>query len=225
MIKRFSLLACVAVFCSGQICQVRVNPVTGSPLSDADADFIISRNAEDSTARVEADITRGFAGVRLEDGQTIEVNGEDLVGDRRDFDATVDASDVYMIEVTDPRRGTDVTDVPEPQAFEITSPGEGGDASLSGFTIEWQGADEDLDVEVDISQRLLGDNLSLSLGPATDEGRLEISSRRIADAGFGQGEDLTITVTKIRRTNDIRGFADGRAETRLSVSIDATPQP
>src|SRR5690606_33268128 len=136
----------------------------------------------DDTAQAEAELTRSSVRVRLEDGQQVAVNDEALRGTRGTFAAAVDAADVYTIQVTDPRRGTDETDIAEPPLFEITAPGDGGEASLSGFTIEWDGADDTFDVEVDIEQRLLGDRLTLALGPITDEGSVVVGSGDIADA-------------------------------------------
>lgn len=225
MFKRACLFACVGLACSGQSCRVNVNPVTGVPLRNTNAFILITRDAGDSTAVVEAEVTRGFAGVRLEETQKIVVNDVRLQGVSRYYDAIVPADDGYLIAVTDPRRGTDQTVIDEPGAFEITSPGEGGDASLSGFTIEWTNVDPKLDVRVLIRQRLFGEDLFLAVGPFVDTGSLSLGSRQIADAGFGQGRDMTILVTKIRREDHVLGFADGRAECHLTESINVKPRP
>lgn len=225
MLKKTVMTTLVLVFASGQVCNINVNPVTGTPLRDADATIVIERKAASNRANVEAEITRGFSGVVLEDDQNVKVNGDELQGSRGNYVALVDAADIYLIAVTDPRRGTDTTEIAEPPPFEISTPLENEVASLSGFSIEWTEPDAELDVEVVLTQSLLGDDLLLKVGPTVDDGEVEIKSSALADAGFGQGEPLTITVTKIRRAEGIAGFDDGTAECRLAVSIDVNPGP
>lgn len=225
MRKHLSLFACAIVACSGQTCGININPIQRVPLNDADAEIRIFREIDDATARVEATITSGFALVRLDDDQNVAVNDRDLLGDRGDYARTIDAADAYDISVSDPRRGTDHTEIEEPASFEISMPGEGGDASLSGFTIEWTNADAALDVDVKITQVLLGESLSLELDRVPDVGAIDVTSRQIAEAGFGQGRDLKITVTRIRTNSNIRGFRDGKAFCELSTSINVTPTP
>src|SRR5262249_19522769 len=151
--------------CSAQVCEIRVHPQTGTALANANATIVISRDADDDVARVEAEVTSGIAGVRFEDGQKVEVNGDELIGTQRNYHLNADAAATYPVAVTDPRRGTDETGIAEPAEFQITTPGEDGDASLSGFTIEWEHDEDGLDVEVLITQTLLGEDLALTLGP------------------------------------------------------------
>lgn len=225
MLKKLCLLGCVLPLCSGQVCDVNVNTSTGSPLRDADATIVISRGSTSDRAHVTARITRGFSGVRFEDGQKVEVNEEVLDGERGDFGATVDASELYVISVFDPRRGTDKTNISEPVEFNITSPADGGDASLSGFTLRWSDADPSLEVDVEITQEILGESLSLELSSDSDTGELAVSAADLADGGFGQGVPIVITVTKTNRVNNVAGFDEGVAECRMSVSIEADPAP
>lgn len=225
MLKRLPIPACILICVSGQTCRINVNPVTGTPLSDAEAVIVISRSADDAQAKVEAEITRGFAGVRLEDGQRIRVNGEMLEGSRGDYAVSVQAADSYIIAVTDPRRGTDQTTIEEPDAFEITLPTANSDASLSGFTIEWTAANTQLQVVIEVSQRLFGEDLELQFGPVEDDGNASITSGQLASAGFGQGQPMTIRLTKIRRVGSVAGFADGTAECRLTESVSVNPAP
>ncbi|MBX3394581.1 MAG: hypothetical protein KF841_04350 [Phycisphaerae bacterium] len=225
MLKKFSILACSLLCASGQTCRINVNPVTSTPLSQADATIVISRSANESQAKVDAEITRGFAGVRLEDGQRVRVNGEVLEGTRGDYAAIVNAADSYTIAVTDPRRGTDQTTIEEPDAFEITSPNANEDASLSGFMIEWTAANAQQQVEIEISQRLFGDELLLQIGPTEDDGNASITSGQLASTGFGQGQPMTIRLTKIRRVGSVSGFASATTECRVTESVIVNPAP
>lgn len=224
--KRNIFLLGVALICtSGQVCGVRVNVNTGTPLDDANAIVTIRRTSGQAQATVEATFTRGFANVNLTDEQSITINGEDLNRTGSTFFASIDASSTYTLLVREPTRGVESTVVAEPGDFEITSPPSGGTASLSGFTIEWTNADPNLQIEIRVAQTLLGEPKSLMIGPIGDTGAATITDEQIANAGFGQGAQLTIAVTRVAQTSSVNGFASGVMQVRLTKSATANAGP
>ncbi|MCB9855539.1 MAG: hypothetical protein H6818_07600 [Phycisphaerales bacterium] len=225
MKRQLFFLAVAFVCMSGQVCGVRVNVNTGTTLDDANAIVTIRRTAGQPQASVEASFTRGFANVNLTDEQSITINGEDLNRTGSTFFASIDANSIYTLVVREPTRGVESTAVTEPGDFEITSPPANGTASLSGFTIEWTNADPSLQVEVRIAQTLLGEPKFLSIGPVGDTGAVTITDEQIAIAGFGQGAQLTLTVTRLNETSDVNGFASGVMQVRLAKSTTANAGP
>lgn len=225
MRRNIMFLAVAFVCMSGQVCGVQVNVNTGTTLDDANAIVTIRRTAGQTQASVEASFTRGFANVNLTDEQSITINGEDFSRTGGTFFASIDASSTYTLLVREPTRGVESTTIVEPGDFEITSPASGGTASLSGFTIEWSNADPNLQIEIRIAQTLLGDPKTLSIGPIGDTGAATITDSQIAGAGFGQGEPLTIAVTRVQEMTNVNGFASGVMQVRLTKSITANAGP
>lgn len=226
--KKWYLLSCLLLVVSmGQTCSINIGVGGNTPLDEADASIIISRIANNTSAAVSATIRSGFVGLRLGEDQEITVNGEKLndTGFSGTFGATVDAASQYTVTVREPTRGIEDTTISEPADFEITSPGNGGVASLSGFTINWSNPNASLQVEVKLTQTLLDEQLELELDPFTDTGSVDISSTDIQNAGFGQGADLIIRVTKINERNSIGGFGQGVLQARLTKTSAATPGP
>ncbi|HPF38718.1 MAG TPA: hypothetical protein P5081_08290 [Phycisphaerae bacterium] len=224
--KRNAFLLAICLVCmSGQVCGVRVNVNTGTTLDDANAIVTIRRTAGQAQAAVEASFTRGIANVNLTDEQSITINGEDFNRTGSTFFASIDANSTYTLVVREPTRGVESTTLAEPGDFEITAPASGGTASLSGFTIEWTNADPSLQIEVRVSQTLLGEAKSMSIGPVGDTGAVTITDAQIAQAGFGQGASLTISVTRLSETSQVNGFASGVMQARLTKSTTANAGP
>lgn len=225
MKRQFVFLAVALVCMSGQTCGVNVNVNTGTPLDEANAIVTIRRTAGQPQATVDASFTKGFANVNLTEEQSITINGEDFNRTGSTFFASVDANSTYTLVVREPTRGVESTTVVEPSEFEITSPGAGGTASLSGFTIEWSNPDPSLQVEIRLSQTLLGSPKSTSVGPIGDTGMATITDAQIAQAGFGQGAQLTISLTRVAQTTEVNGFASGTMQVRLTKSIAVNTGP
>ncbi len=230
MWKRTVLASLVAVLCLGANCTIHINPDGGggddsSFLDQMDASIIISRAVGDTQADVTATITDNHGRAFTMTGdQALKVNAVELTGpDANDeYSATVDASDQYEITVVEPTRGVENTTVDAPAEFLITSPAEGGTASLSGFTLEWSGANNRLQVQIRLSQTFEGTQ-TRDFGPFTDTGSREFTADDL-DA-FRHGGDLTlnITVTKINAASNIRGFNSGTASVRTEATLVAKP--
>lgn len=224
--KRNLVFLVVAIVCmSGQVCGVRVNVNTGTPLDEANAIVTVRRTAGQSQASVDASFTRGFANVNLTDEQSITINGEEFNRTGSTFFASIDGNSTYTLVVREPTRGVESTTVNEPGDFDITSPPSGGTASLSGFTVEWTNADPNLQVEIRLVQTLLGEPKSLSVGPIGDTGAATISDADIANAGFGQGAQMTITLTRVAQSTTVNGFASGVMQVRLTKSTTVNAGP
>ncbi len=227
--NRKHLFSCLVllVFASGSDCTINVSFDDDAPLTDAVALITIDRTDDDPEVTVLADISLGFAGLRLGEDQRIRVNGRELTstGPSGQYGALTDAAAQYIISVREPTRGIEETTVSPPLGFQITSPADGAAASLSGFTLQWTGADPDLLVRVKLTQILLDDPLKLDLGVFQDSGSVELTSAQLQDAGFGQGADLTVELTKINEFDDVAGFRSGAAHVRRTKSITVAPGP
>lgn len=225
MTLRAILLLAVVPACAGSTCSVNVNVNSATPLDEATAIINIRRTENQSQATVEAAVTRGFANVELTDEQSIMVNGVELNRTGGLFVASVPAADNYTVSVREPTRGVDTTHIAEPGGFDIVSPPAGGVASLSGFMVEWTDAQAGFLAEVRITQTLLGEPKSLTVGPLADTGSLVITDAQIADGEFGQGATMTLTVTRIAEETDVNGFASGTLRARLTKSITVNAGP
>jgi len=228
MIKRTSLLSCVLVVCVGMMCSINgdLRFVETETLDQVDATLTISQAANASQATVEAVISDGpLTYVNLKDDQAVEVDGTALSRSSLTgrYSATVNAADQYTVTVREPTIGVHNTTITAPADFIITSPLDDGTASLSGFTITWSNADGNLQVEVALTQRILGETRTLILDPVQDTGNMAVGAQALADARFGQGADLTVTVTKVNELGAISGFRSGTLQARRAKLVVAQP--
>ncbi len=205
---------------------ITIGGSTTTYLDLADATMVISRPVGDNTARVAATI-RSQSGrtVRLTAGQSVEVNGVALTRPdaKGEYGATVDAASTYTITVDEPSHGVQNTEIDSPPEFEVTSPAEGGRASLSGFTLTWTKPNDRLQVEIELSQVLAGELVTVTFGPYTDTGEREFLARDLSD--LRQGAELVITVTKVNTVNRIAGFDSGTASVRVGATRTVVPGP
>ena len=228
MTKRFCLLGFVLPVCVAATCTLSgdIRFVSTDTLDVAEADITISQTGDGTQATVAATIRLdALTYVTLQGGQAVEVNGEELTRSSAtgEYRGSVATAAQYTVTVREPTRGVQDTTITAPGDFAITSPVDSGSASLSGFTVSWSNADAGLMVEVTISQRLFGEDLTLTLDPATDTGSVAVTAADIQDAGFGQGVNLTISVTKISELDAINGFGSGTLQSRFTQSITAEP--
>lgn len=223
-IRAIAILAAV-MGAAGATCSVNLNVNSGTPLDDASAIINIRRISGQAKASVEATIRRGFTNVNLSDEQEIAINGVELQRTGSLFVASVDAATSYTLTVQEPTRGINTTNVVEPGGFDITSPSDGGTASLSGFTVEWTNAQAGFLVEISITQNLLGSPKSLIVGPLPDSGSLFVPDSQLASAGFGQGAPMSIAVSRIAEVASVSGFASGVMQVRLTKSVTANAGP
>jgi len=233
MCKRMVVLSLLGACCLGVTCRIdwtdggSVWPPAYVPLDEAEADIVISQSVGDATADVIATIVdEDGRPVTLDEDQQVTVNDEPLTGPRANgrFTATVAADDQYVVTVREPTRGVARTTIERPVNFEITSPVEGGGASLSGFSLRWSGADDSLQVEIEISQTIMGVTTTRSYGPYVDTGSRSFSAADLAPY-FVQGRNLEITVTKIKRVNNMAGFGAGTLTAKVSAVRVASPRP
>ncbi|MBN2563147.1 MAG: hypothetical protein JXQ75_19670 [Phycisphaerae bacterium] len=227
MRKQLGMLCLVPALCSAMTCDItgEIRFVETETLDNADAAITITQAAGAPQATVEATITLdAWTYVQLKDTQVVEVNGEALsrTASTGLYRATIDAAETYTITVREPTRGVQDTVISSPD-FNITSPQAGGTASLSGFTITWSNANANLQAEALLEQTLLGRPLSLALGPVPDAGSLAVGAPDMASAGFGQGADLTIAVTRISELGSISGFRNGTLQAQRCESNAVQP--
>jgi hypothetical protein len=186
----------------------------------------IADNATGGTVTATADIaTAAGWPVDLGEGQSVQVNNQPMAatGDSGEYTVTIPAAGTYSITVTEPTRGVQTTSQPAPPDFQITSPAEGGPASLSGFTASYSNPDAALLVSIVLTQTLFGQDHRLAVGPLADTGSRAFTAQDLAE--FRQGADLSITVTKISRRDTINGFAAGQLSVERTRSVKAKPQP
>ncbi len=228
MTKRLCLLGLVLPVCVASTCTISgdLRFVTSDTLDVAEAEITISETGGGALATVEAIIRLdALTYVTLQDGQAVEVNGEELTrsSSTGEYRGSVATAAQYTVTVREPTLGVQGTAITAPGDFTITSPADGAAVSLSGFTVSWSNVDATQEVEVTISQRLLGEDLTLTLAEGVDTGSITVTAARIADARFGQGVDVTISVTKISELNAISGFESGTLQSRVTQSVTATP--
>ena len=225
LLKKTTLLITALFVCTATQCNVNVNVNTGTPLDDAVATLSIERDSTDVEAQLSGSISSGFANVELTDEQSIQLNGVELGRAGGLFTASVPAASAYVLRVVEPTRGVESTPINEPSAFNITSPTVGTAVSLSGFNVMWNNAEGDLMVRVVVRQVLLNESLVLNIGPVADSGMVTITDAQIAQAGFGQGANVTIAVTRERQINDVDGFAAGSLSSSLSTEVEVGTAP
>lgn len=181
---------------------------------------------ENGQADVTAKITNILGlPIELSDGQAIEVNGQPLTGPdaRLEYSAAIARADTYLITAIEPTRGVQDTTVEPPAAFAITSPGEGGEASLSGFTVTWSNANPDLHVVVQVLQDIFDQERTFVSEMLTDEGSFTLTAEDLGE--FQQGADLNITVRRIRQMSAINGFKTGQVSVARSRTVRCVPAP
>lgn len=196
---------------------------TSAPLHQTDCTITISEVQGAADAAVEASVMDGSRYVRLQSDQSIQVNDTALDGPASggSYDATIDAANQYVVTVTEPTRGVEDTIIDAPADFAITSHADGDGASLSGFVLTWSNADAALEIELHITQRILGRDHEKTLSADEDTGTMNVSAADLSQ--FQQGADVTLTLTKIRETDSVAGFASGLLQARKSVSLALTP--
>jgi hypothetical protein len=216
-----SLPLCVGASCNVSCGGTPLFPDVNVELDLADCVMRITQGAGATEAMVTATITDGHGRpVELAGGQTVSVNGQTLSGAGINgvYTGLVAVANEYAVTVNEPTRGVETTTIAPPADFDITSPADGGSASLSGFTLNWSNADAGLQVTVLLTQTLFGDEERETFGPFTDTGSLVLDAQNLSD--FQQGANLLITVTKINERSTINGFNSGplsveRSETSL----------
>ncbi len=232
--RRGILLTIVALpFSLGAACELSCGPIspgnppsTELPLDLANCVLTIIEDLDGTVARMSAQITSSQGRpVRMTEEQSVVVNGEPLDGPDADDEylGTLAVADRYEVVVTEPTRGVVATSIDAPPAFGITAPAEGGDASLSGFTLEWSHPTPDVQVRIALRQSILGSNRQRTYGPVPDTGGFEFSAADLA--AFQQGADLTAIVTKISTLGAVNGFNSGTLTVIRSARADVTPTP
>jgi len=218
-----SLPLCVGASCNVSCGGIPLLPDVNVELDLADCYLRIVQQAGATEATVTATITdRIGRPVELTGGQAVSVNGQALSATDIDgiYTGIVAAASAYTVSVNEPSRGVETTFITAPGAFDITSPADGGTASLSGFTLVWSNADPSLQAAISLMQTLFDDEEGETFGPSTDTGSLVLSAENLAN--FYQGANILITVTKTRTQSLINGFNSGeltaeRSETSLMV--------
>lgn len=236
MLRRFALLGCVALAGLLAACTITIGPAdpdTPRPggtvqttLDRARADIVIAEIVGAAAANVSATLVDASGRtLQLRSNQVVEINALELVGPNsaRLFTTTVPVAAAYTVTVREPTRGVEQTTVAGPDTFEITAPGPGGPASLSGFTVTWTGADPGQQVELRLSQTVFGVPVSRAFGPFEDGGSVTFSAADLAV--FAQGADLFIEVTKLVQADGLRGFSSGKITIGRTATRIANPQP
>jgi hypothetical protein len=221
------------LLCLGMSCTIHIIPDGGDGtdngkfLDQADASIVILQAVGDATAAVTATLSDSRGAVfHLTGDEAVQVNNVDLTGPNAQgkYTATVEAVNEYRITVNEPSRGVEETALDRPADFEITSPAEGGNMSLSGFTLTWSGANSRLQVEIRLSQTF-ETTRTVTLGPFTDTGSRELTAQDLEPFLHGGDLTLNITLTKINTVNNVDGFNTGVASSRVSASRVAKPGP
>ncbi len=233
-LKYTLLLAVSAALCLGVSCTITGDDNgagdnddgdTQTTLDAATALITITQTAGGSTADVTATI-EDDAGrtVELTNNQTVRVNDVELsapdAGD--EYTATTETASQYEIAVVEPTVGVQYTTIDAPTDFEITVPAEGGEVSLTGFTLTWSQPNPNLQVRIRLTQTLGGINVTETLPLMSDTGTRDITDDDLAD--FGQGTNLVITVTKINIVDGIDGFESGELRSEVSTTRSASPR-
>lgn len=165
--------------------------VTGVPLDQARLSILISELS--GTAEVTATLRNSSgAALALEDGQSVEINGTALTEQRTGtLSGQITQASSYDIAVREPTRGVFRDTAASPGTLMITSPADGADASLAGFTLTWPMA-TDASVTITLRQTLLGTTETETFGPQDDTGTQTFMAADLQS--FRQGADLTITI-------------------------------
>lgn len=235
MIRTFLLSLLTLGLCCGVTCSIDVpgdgdddGVIIGSTqtaLDRADATITIADEVDQISAVVTARIVDSRNRVvRLRDSQAVRVNGTTLSGPRPngDYTAVITSAGSYTIEVQEPTRGVERTTATPVADFQITSPGPGAGASLSGFSVEWSGGDGVAQVELVLRQIAFGSEVERTYGPFADTGRRDLAAEDLRD--FVQGAPLELTVAKLAY-GFVAGFREGTYEVRLEAGRVVDPRP
>jgi len=220
-----SLPLCIGSSCNVSCSGIPLLPEVNVELDLADCTMRIVQQADATEATCGAAIADGNgAPVEMTGGQAVLVNGQALFASGIDgvYSATITADSTYTITVTEPTRGVETTTIAAPTAFAITSPVDGGTASLSGFTLTWSNPDPGLQVTIKLTQTLFDEEETKTFGPFDDVGAVVLTAGFLAD--FYQGANIVITATKTKEQSLINGFNSGeltvqRSETSLAVPV------
>ena len=232
MRKIILLIVVCACFCAGASCSVSCDgssipwPSVGTELDRATCTLRIAENAAGGTATATAQITSSTGWpVELGEGQSVQVNNQPMAatGNGGEYAVTIPVTGTYTVTVTEPTRGVQTTSLPAPPDFQVTSPADGGPASLSGFTVSYSNPDAALLVSIVLTQTLFEQEHHLAVGPLADTGSRAFTAQDLVE--FRQGADLSIAVTKISRRDSINGFAAGQLSVERTRSVKAKPQP
>ena len=215
--------------------------IGGCPTSSSNIDLatngelvlVISRDSNDTTASVTAQITNNSAvllndKVILSDDQVLSVDDETLepttqteLGLNSVYTATIDVDDTYIVSFDN--QGEETTaEVSPPAEFDDVSPGEGDTVSRDGFVLSWEAADESsvfVDVNITGPAYYYNDDgaydltdYSVDLTDLSDDGDVTISAANLLYFVAG---DIEVTLTRTKSLSRDLGFADG--EIRLEV--------
>lgn len=228
MLKCAALWSLTIGLCLGASCTITL-PGDGTGrtyLDQTDASIEITQVVGAAQAEVSATITDSLGrAIHFASGQSVTIDDVPLQGPSLsgEFSATVDAADEYVVAVDEPTRGVEHTTVVAPGEFDITSPAEGGGASLSGFTLRWSPANDRFQVQMTFSQTIFGTTETVDFGPFTDTGSRAFNADDLQ--AFRQGADLTISVTRISTVATVAGFETGTATAGVTAKVTVTPKP
>ncbi len=196
--------------------------VTGIPLDQAG--LAIEIREDGTTAEITATLRSGSgAALALEDGQSVEINDTALTEQRTGtLTGAVMQTDSYDIAVREPTRGVFRDTVASPGTLMITTPADGGDASLGGFTLTWPVA-TDATVTITLRQTLLGTTTTETFGPQDDTGTQTFTAADLQD--FRQGGDLEIMIDRTTAPSMLNGIDDGTVFFLQSAEVAVTPGP
>ena len=238
MFRRTALLMLLVGFAMGGSCTISIAPdddgngsggsgSSGTTLDQTTLSLSISRTVGDDEAEVLATIKDSRnRSVTLRSGQAVEVNSVALDGPTGgQYSADVAAGSEYAVVVSEPTIGVQTTTIASPADFEVTSHAENATASLSGFTLEWSGADESQQVTLKLSQTAQGSTRSETFGPLTDDGSHTLAATDLSDFVHGTNVTLTIEITKTRSTTNINGVKSGTLSADLTATRTVVPRP
>ncbi|HOA74020.1 MAG TPA: hypothetical protein PL151_17195 [Phycisphaerae bacterium] len=230
MLRRTSLVALIAVTCTGVSCQITVPDDGTGPgyiqLDRVTGDITITAAMPDTSAVVTASLRRNGLPVVLHDGQEITINGSPLQGPSLNglYTVTVPRAAAYVIRVVEPTLGTNETTVQAPADFSISTPAAGETVSLSGgFDLTWTHATPEVTTVAVLTQVLTSLAVE-TLGPFPDDPAFrQITATDLMK--FRQGANMTIKLSKTAQVNGIGGLAGGSVRVELSQSTSVVPGP
>ncbi len=226
MIRQLMACCSLVLGISGASCMVAPDSRLGESGSLIDTDALLAITQANGSDEVDVRLTitdSRSQPTELESGQTVSVNGTvlaDLDGVGT-YTATLPEAETFIVQVRDPTRGVESTTVSGPAPFDIESPMSDELASLSGFTLQWSHADSNLSVEIEMTQLIFGELRSQIIRSSEDVGSVSFEPNDLAV--FQQGASLSITVTKTRRQEGIRGFNSTVVPVSFSTTSTATP--
>jgi hypothetical protein len=228
MSTRFLTLGCCVAFCVGGSCQVNIGGDREPgyvKLDDANTVITIRASMAAAPAQVVARITSGGEAIDLQNGQSVSVNGVNLVGPdlKGEYSATITRSTEYEIVVNEPTRGVQNTTVFGPKDFAITAPAAGETISLAnGFALTWTHPNPTgLQATIALSQSEA--NQVRIIGPVADTGTRTVTHADLSV--FRQWPSLPIKLTKTAQVSSVAGFASAIINVELSLATSVVPGP